>query len=396
MSGDSLNPPHARFLTAALLVVTYIFLASCYFSIAVNSISMGLMAILWLSIMAVERRWSVARTPLDVYFLAFVLVQALSTVFSVDPHQSLVFSKRILLIALVYFFASVATNEQISKRLVAVFLGSAAIVATIGVGKLIFGSPEETVRLGIFQFYMTTSGVMTMAALFVFPFTIHPGTPLKIRVAAIIGIIPILISLWATVTRGAYIAAVAGLLFIIIVRDRRMLIPLVLIVLATVFFAPPYIESRIKSIVDLQHPENVSRLQMWDAGIKIFKDHPIVGVGDIDLGELMDHYAVPEMPRHWGHLHNVPLQVLVNYGIIGFLVIMAMFVKIVVTEWRIYRRTHADWFKGSFALGALAAFLGLLVSGLTEWTFGDQEVVTLIWTSLGLTLGLMRASTSSV
>jgi hypothetical protein len=30
--------------------------------------------------------------------------------------------------------------------------------------------------------------------------------------------------------------------------------------------------------------------------------------------------------------------------------------------------------------------VGLLVHGLTEWTFGDQEVATLFWISLGLSL----------
>jgi putative inorganic carbon (hco3(-)) transporter len=382
-------------LRTALLVCSYIFLASTYFSIAVNSLSMGLMAALWLGIMVVERRWGVVRTPLDPFFIGFLVVQAVSTLFSFDPLQSLIFSKRVLLVGLVYFFASTVVREQQAKRLVAVLLGTATIVAMIGLVKLVLGSPEENVRLSIFQFYMTTSELMTTATVLLFPFVIHPRTPPGIRWAALVALVPVSIALWATVTRGAYLAAACGLAFTAIVRNKKILIPLILILILVVVFAPPYVQNRISSIVDLNHPENVSRLLMWKAGIEIFKDHPFVGVGDIDYGVLLDRYADPALPRVWGHLHNTPLQILVNYGVLGFVIIMGMFAGMFTAEWKIYAHFREQWFKGSFALGALAVLVAFFVNGLTEWSFGDQEVITLVWTTLGLVLSLKSVTTSS-
>ena len=382
--------PILRRLHAVMLAASAIFLVSTFVSIAVNSLSMGLMALTWIAIMIIERRWRIVRTPLDLFFLGFVCVHAVSTVFSADPLQSLVLAKRLLLIGLVYFFASELTTTRLTQRMVAVLLGTAATVATIGVGKIVLGGPGENVRLGIFQFYMTTSELLTIAILLVFPFIIHPGTPRRLRWLAVVASLPILISLWATVTRGAYLAAATGLLFIALVRNRKFIVPLLLILAATVLFAPPYIESRIKSIIDPGHPENVSRIALWKAGIEIFKDHPVVGVGDIDLGTLIDQYADPGLPRVWGHLHNVPLQILVNFGLLGFVVVMGMLVKMFTTEWRVYRRVKERWFEGSLALGTAAAFIGFCVNGLTEWSFGDQEVITLIWTTLGMVLSLDR------
>jgi O-antigen ligase len=78
----------------------------------------------------------------------------------------------------------------------------------------------------------------------------------------------------------------------------------------------------------------------------------------------------------------------VNFGIVGFIVVMALFVKIFVTEWRVYQRVKENWLAGSFSLGALALFVGFQTNGLVEWSFGDQEVVLVFWTSLGLTLAL--------
>ena len=382
-------------LRTALVVCSCIFLASTYFSIAVNSLSMGLMAAFWLAIMVVERRWGVVRTPLDPFFFGFLVVQAVSTLFSSDPLQSLLLSKRVLLVGLVYFFASTVLREQQVKRLVAVLLGTATIVATIGVVKLIVGGPEENVRLGIFQFYMTTSELMTIATVLLFPFVIHPGTPRSTRWASLVALVPVSVALWATVTRGAYLAAACGLAFTAVVRNKKILVPLILILIVVVVFAPPYVQNRISSIVDLTHPENISRLMMWKAGIEIFKDHPIVGVGDIDTGLLLDRYADPSLPRVWGHLHNTPLQILVNYGALGFIVIMGMFVGMFTAEWKIYTHVREQWFKGSFALGAMAVLIAFFVNGLTEWSFGDQEVITLVWTTLGLVLSLKNAAASS-
>ena len=69
----------------------FVFLASTYFSIAVNSLSLGLMAVCWCAIMVWERRLIVERTPLDYYFLAYVAAELLSTAFSVNAAQSMSF-----------------------------------------------------------------------------------------------------------------------------------------------------------------------------------------------------------------------------------------------------------------------------------------------------------------
>jgi O-antigen ligase len=377
-------------LRGVLLTAIYIFLASEFFSIAVNSLSLGLIGVAWLAIMLVRREWQVVTTPLDYLFLAYALAEILSTVFSTNPQQSFLFSKRVLLISIVYLFASVTTTDALAKRFVAVFLGAGVVVASIGVLKLIAGDPAGNTRLGIFQFYMTTSELMMMVALLILPFVFHPDAPVKIRIAALLACVPVLISLYATVTRGAYLAAVAGTVFIALMRNKKLLMPLAAIVLLMFFFAPPYVEQRLGSIVDIHHPENASRLMLWQAGTKIFLDHPIVGVGDIDLHELFVQYIEPGPAIVWGHLHNVLLHILVTLGAVGFVVFVWMFVKIFVTEWRMYREAKSDWFSGSFTLGALAVFVGFQVMGLTEWSFGDQEVVILLWTTLGLTIGLGR------
>ncbi|HUI66389.1 MAG TPA: O-antigen ligase family protein, partial [Bacteroidota bacterium] len=205
-----------------------------------------------------------------------------------------------------------------------------------------------------------------------------------------LALVPVAVSLYATVTRGAYLAAAAGIILIALVKNWKLLIPFALLVAGVILFAPPYVAGRLQSIVDVHHPENASRLQLWATGLRIYADHPIVGVGDIDLGRLLRQYADPGYPGQWGHLHNVALQILVTLGALGAVAVLFLFVRIVIVEARIYRRLKDDWFSGSFTLGALAVFVGIQVNGLTEWSFGNQAVVILLWITLGMTIAIGR------
>jgi O-antigen ligase len=383
---------------AALLLTwaSYVFLASAFVSIAVNSLALGVMAICWALVMVVGKRWAVASTPLDYFFLAYVGAEILATVFSVSPGESLYVSRRVLLIAVVYYFASCVTTRTEAERAVGALLVPAVLVATVGVVKLLLGGPGENTRLEIFQFYMTTSQLMMIAFLLILPFAVHRGAPRSVRLAAGAALIPVGISLYATVTRGAYLAAAAGVVLIACVRNWKVLILLAILAAAMALFAPPYVTARLQSIVDLHHPENEARLLLWSTGLKIFADHPVTGVGDIDLGALLRQYARPGYGGQWGHLHNVAIHLLVTLGILGALAVLALFIRIGVEEWRTYRRLKEDWFAGSFALGTFAVFIGFQVNGLTEWSFGNQMVVILVWSTLGITLALGRIARRDV
>lgn len=52
-------------------------------------------------------------------------------------------------------------------------------------------------------------------------------------------------------------------------------------------------KSRLLGIFDPYHPSNLTRIALWEPGIKIFKNHPIVGVGDIDLANYYKQYKQP-------------------------------------------------------------------------------------------------------
>jgi O-antigen ligase len=386
------EPSRDRPLRAAVMIVAGIFLVSIFFSIAVNSISLGVMGVLWLLLTLRRHSWRTLATPLDWFFLAYGVAELLSSALSPEPAASFFNARRLLLLGIVYFFASSIQNRGELRRFFWVLEGAAILVACLGIVKVLTGGGEGDARLGVFQFYMTTSGLMACSALLLLPVAVHRGAPRADRWGAIAGLVPILFALYATVTRGAYMAFVAGALLVILVRDWRLVIPLTVLVIITVFFAPPYVAGRIQSIVDPAHPENVMRIFLWTAAWRIFTAYPVFGVGDIDLGNLLRQYADPGYLGLWGHAHNVLLQFLATLGAIGTLAVGALFVRLVRVEWRIYRLLRDDWLGASVALGALAVFTAIMVQGLTEWTFGDQEIALFLWTTVGFALAAGRLS----
>ena len=145
---------------------------------------------------------------------------------------------------------------------------------------------------------------------------------------------------------------------------------------------------RFLSFFDPYLPQNFTRLALWRAGWEIFKDYPLFGVGDIGIEKYYVHYKRPYDKEIHGHLHNNYIHFLATLGLFGFLAIMYMFIMIIVKLSRIYKSTKGKPFIASYSLGALAAFVNILVAGLSELNFWDHEIATLIYFTVGLNIAL--------
>ena len=148
--------------------------------------------------------------------------------------------------------------------------------------------------------------------------------------------------------------------------------------------------SRVGSIFDFYMPSNFTRFALWNAGIKIFKDHPLFGVGDIDLAKLYSQYKNYYDKEIQGHMHNNYVHILVILGSFGFVVVMFLFYKIFRVLIKISKETKSVDFISSYSLGAIGVFVSFLVSGLTEWNFGDHEIITLLWFVVGLNFSFYK------
>ncbi len=153
-----------------------------------------------------------------------------------------------------------------------------------------------------------------------------------------------------------------------------------------------YKRNRLLSVVDLYHTTNIQRIIQWETGMKILRDHPLFGVGDIDLQKVFSEYKPYYLKENFGHLHNNYVHILVILGVFGFVVFIILLAKIFLTDFYIYKKMNNGSVEAAFALGTIGAFTAFLVSGLAEWNFGDHEIITMVWFTLGLNIALYKTS----
>ncbi|MHB1051283.1 MAG: O-antigen ligase family protein [Bacteroidota bacterium] len=368
---------------------TYLFwfllLQCCSISVSIAAASMlfSLSVVTILALIVIEKKWIVRRTPLDLAFLAYVAIELITAVNSVDQIDAFKNAKRLLLIAIVYGVAASFDRRHRIELALVIIAVTVSILSTFEVILFVLQGDD---RLTVFQHYMTTGGLKMIAALMVVPFVLDRGTAKKQRIIFSFSLVPILAALILTNTRSAWLGLLAGMLVIGALYYRSLFSAIAALIVLFFLFAPPQQLERAKSIVDMTHPNNVGRLTMWTTGIQMWSDKPILGYGDIDLYQSYSQYRTPGIGEPAGHLHNNYIHLLVTLGAIGFMTVMWLFYSVIATEYSIFRKHIDNPFIRNTALGGLAIFSGFLVNGLFEWNFGDHEIMVFVWYSVGLVL----------
>jgi O-antigen ligase len=379
-----------RFPDALFVMMTFQ-LSILSLSIAAASMSFSLAALIVLVWWIADRRSIIPRTPLDYLVLAYVVIELVTACTAIYPGQAFYYSKRLLLIANLYFIIVAVDSPRKVLVLLLALIGSTAILSLVEIAY--YYAAHES-RLFMFQHYMTTGGIKMIVALLCIPLLIHPDTPRKVRAWTAALFLPTLVALVLTNTRSAWLGFIAGAVLIALTKQKKLIVLLALFIVAFFLFAPQKNIERARSIVDPTHPSNTGRLTMWATGWKIFLDHPVLGVGDSDLLAIYSQYRTPEENEPAGHLHNNYLMILVTLGIGGFVIVMGLFGKIIAVLYKAQRQLSKEWLLGSAALASFALFCGFLVNGFFEWNFGSHQIMVLVWSSIGLTFAVLRLGES--
>ncbi|MBI4247540.1 MAG: O-antigen ligase family protein [Candidatus Rokubacteria bacterium] len=138
--------------------------------------------------------------------------------------------------------------------------------------------------------------------------------------------------------------------------------------------------------MDPADPTARDRLSMWGSGLAMAQDHPLTGIGPGQVKHEYRRYAMPDaLQKSRGHLHNTPLQILVERGALGLAAWGSIFVAFFWQAGRLLRALPpGDTGGRAIVAGSIAAITGFLVGGLTEYNFGDSEVVMVAYAVMAL------------
>jgi O-antigen ligase len=354
------------------------------FNLLTAQVLFGLSALAWIWLLA-RRAARPAWPSFFVPLLVYALLTLVSAAFSIDPFASVKDSRQLLLFLMVPLTAHYARGMRAMRTLdVIIAVGAAgALVGIVQWAMLGYDSLDRRPE-GPLSHYMTYSGVLmlvTCAAVARLVFHQREWIWPAIAVPAL------LVALRSTLTRNAWLGGAAGVTALLALRNWKLALLAPAAAVALLFLAPGDIRTRAMSIVDPSDPSNRDRVTMAQVGIGMVRDHPVWGVGPEMVSKEYVRYRPAEFVNPVNpHLHNVPLQIAAERGLIALAAWLWFVAAALVDAFTRVRRGEAP----ALSAAALAALVAMLVAGMFEYNFGDSEFLMLLLGLISLPFASQR------
>jgi O-antigen ligase len=174
----------------------------------------------------------------------------------------------------------------------------------------------------------------------------------------------IIISLFFSYTRGAWLGFLGGLIGIIFVTKNKYLIRffIILIIFSMIFFLlSPVLTDRFQTIFSTEYSSNMQRIFIWDVALKEINKSPVFGIGMNMFTSQFNNYDHEKFIDKAYHAHNIYLQTILDLGLIGLVLYLLLFINLFVVIYKITRQSSS-----SLKLFLGYSFLGCLISYLTH------------------------------
>ncbi|MBP9192165.1 MAG: O-antigen ligase family protein [Ignavibacteria bacterium] len=376
-------------------------------SIAVSSIAFGVWVGLWLIQIIATRKIDLDKKlfseirSINIFILLYILFETLSRFFAVYPEGAFNNLKRVLLFLI--FFVSIIKIIDL-KTLYRILFLNVCILSVISCFELIqyFLQLKELlmkmnfseIRIDYLNYPLTTAEIKMMSLLALMPLLFIKEKFFIPKIYLVLIMTPVFVSMMLTQSRNVMLAMIVCIFILGIVQSRKFLIASFALIIIGILFLPSGMTDRIKSIADVNHPSNQSRIEMYKTGLEIFKDHPLTGVADSHILEIYSTYKKPDVPGEGVHLHNNFIMILATTGIFGFISFFIMFILIFLKQIKLFRKESPGVNK-MLILGSILVMISFQICGLFEWTFGDHEVMTVFYFLLSVPFVILKLDTNT-
>ena len=319
---------------------------------------------------------------------AWLLALALSSAFAIDPSGSWRRVTKAFFPALVPLVAFHASNRVLGGRALSLMFLSSAIASAFGVILFVSkGASFASRARGLSGHYMTFGGQLLLIASIAVGVALMARTPRWRWGAAATAAIAV-IALVCTYTRSAWMGFVVSCFVMLAIVRRRWLPAMVAAIALGAVLAPAGLKERLASSFQPGHVHNRERTLMWEAGGRMFRDRPWTGVGLQDLRSLYPTYRSPEAHETPGHLHSNLVQIAASMGVVGLIAFALLYGSLFVAAASgLGAALAGDALAAGVKVGVLGGLAGFFVAGMFEWNFGDEELLYLLYSLVGLAWG---------
>ncbi len=376
------------------------------FSISLSQVALGL-TLIGTTILWRKNALKLRAAPLATPFF-FLALAGLFSVFTADEHlRAFTEMKKFLVLFVFYLAYWPPMSDSFKKKVLTAFVVTASLTAILALTDVAMGKMLNDRARGFFSTSITFGECQAMVAIVIMSWLLA-GTSGNAAFAGLsISLLLVVASMISTMSRGAWLGFLSGVL-VLTVRFPRKMLPIMLVlglITAPAIWFTPALRSRIesfsvsKTLEALNRPltsndsaavvSNYLRLNIWQRGFKMTENRPIFGVGMNNVKkkfyELASDYERQYDFLIFGHQHSNFMQIYAMTGLIG---LCAFFIFLVATfkfMFKTVANVVSTW-NSRLSLGAAAVFAAFIMTGLTEYSWGDEEVAMMAFFATGLLL----------
>lgn len=189
-------------------------------------------------------------------------------------------------------------------------------------------------------------------------------------------------------TKAAWIGFLTSLLFIGLLRKKRMVPVVLLLFLVLPAVLPRQMIDYVQK--EIQLSSNLDRIELWKGAWNMFLQHPLIGIG---LNTFTPNYAkfgVTNTAIAAGYAHNTFLQIMAELGLFGLMTFIWILAAFFNSTIMFYRSTRERFYR-SILLGLVAGLIAFLVQSSVDTNLYSLQLAVLFWFIIGFTVSLQRA-----
>ncbi len=396
--------------TKLLMAGLIIFAIACNFSISLSQIGLGL-ALIGTIVLLKNKEYTTRPTPIDLSFACFAFAGFLSLFNAAETLKAIIEMKKFLIIFVFYITFWIPYSEAFQKKILGIYLSFATIISAAGIAKLYLVDVNLDRAYGFFSLPITFGECQAMALLLAISWLCTPNKSKNETAGILLSITLILSALILSFTRGAWLGFGFGFLTLLVRFPRKLLMIAVFIGIFVGLLAAndSQVRERFQSMsikknlqtfqrrVDAKYEtdgfeSNFRRLRNWQIGFDIFNSMPVFGAGMNNVKYWYKKRAT-EFERNnsfiFGHQHNNFMQLMVMTGLLGLTCFFWFLLSLARLLIAAPNYIESDWQK-NISKGAIAVLFCFIATGLTEYSWGDEEVAMLAFFLMGIMINPAR------
>ncbi|MFB0563088.1 MAG: O-antigen ligase family protein [Candidatus Lokiarchaeia archaeon] len=355
----------------------------------------------WLVRMFMTKKFGSDRTPLNIPIVAFLVAAAIGVIMAVDFKHSLKGYTTLGWMLIFFLIVNNVKNVTQFKRLVRILIIITTIAGAYGIFQHLtridfFGNVKHLHQpiarsTGFFNSPMTFGNYILLVLPVVIGLSFHSNLRREKRWLQLSGLF-ILTATVFSYARAVWLGLIGGLIFMAILRSKRLLLSILagIIVCSIFILIFPSSQFAQRAVGTFKSRRSVVvRTEFWEGSLRILKDYPITGLGWEGFRLAYPRYKPAKGRYLVCHAHNNFVDVAVDSGLLGLGIFIWLLITIYKVSFHIFKELDDGYFKG-IAWGFLGSLTAFLIAGLSQYNFGDSEVVMLFYFLLAIVMVIPR------